>query len=183
MMQPTAHLAGRWETGRVTVSDTVSGEADELQRVYIAGDYLAGWVGEPCVPGYIQKLLTDPEVPPGGLKENFTLKTLRLQENNKIVGLLEIYHGWPQMDGIFIPYFFIHPAYQGKGLGQEVITDFLARAGDCGFITAAIGVHLKNWPALRFWTKQGFDRIIKITGDREHSETTFCIAGLEKTLY
>ena len=45
-----------------------------------------------------------------------------------------------------------------------------------------LGVHLKNWPALRFWTKIGFDKIIDIVGDELYSADTFASVILEKAL-
>ena len=44
------------------------------------------------------------------------------------------------------------------GLGQQLRALAVYRA-------VWVEVWLKNWPALRLWTKAGFDRIIKIGGD------------------
>jgi diamine N-acetyltransferase len=51
-----------------------------------------------------------------------------------------------------------------------------------GFSEARIGVHLKNWPALRFWTQLGFDKILGIVGDDKHTEKTFSVLKLQKRL-
>ena len=46
----------------------------------------------------------------------------------------------------------------------------------------ALAVHLKNWKALRFWTKAGFDKIIGIYGDKVFGEDKYSLIALEKAL-
>ena len=43
-------------------------------------------------------------------------------------------------------------------------------------------VSLKNWPGLRFWTQSGFRTIVKVAGDKVHSEAAFGHLILEKAL-
>jgi len=43
-------------------------------------------------------------------------------------------------------------------------------------------VALKNWPALRFWVKNGFNRIIEMHGDPVFSASSFADFILEKRL-
>ncbi len=45
-----------------------------------------------------------------------------------------------------------------------------------------LGVALKNWPALRFWTRAGFDRIITVKGDEIFSESTSAFLVREEPL-
>ncbi|SEK74305.1 Acetyltransferase (GNAT) family protein [Paenibacillus sp. OK003] len=52
---------------------------------------------------------------------------------------------------------------------------------ELGYKEIRINVALKNWPALRFWTKSGFDQISGIYGDLEHSGKTFANMELIKT--
>ncbi|EQB86192.1 hypothetical protein M918_15865 [Clostridium sp. BL8] len=51
-----------------------------------------------------------------------------------------------------------------------------------GWKSIGLSVYLKNWKGLRFWTNNGFDKIIGIFGDKKYSETTFSIIGLQKEL-
>ena len=172
------------ETERLIISDTVFEEVDELQKIYETGEYLAPWVGDSCTPGYIEKCLTDPELPPGGGsdKKNCELKTVRKKDSEKIIGFLELYRGWPTDDNLYIPYFYLLPDVQGQGYGQKGMNWLFAAAKSCGFTKIGLGVHLKNWPALRFWTALGFTTITKIQGNKIHSDHTFCIVGLQKNL-
>lgn len=76
----------------------------------------------------------------------------------------------------------IDPAHQRQGYAQEVVEGTAEVARQIGYGAIGIGVQLKNWPALRFWTKQGFDKIVRIVGDAEHSESTFAAISLRKRL-
>ena len=45
-----------------------------------------------------------------------------------------------------------------------------------------LGVYLKNWKALRFWTKSGFDKVIGIYGDKVFGQDKYALIGLEKSI-
>lgn len=45
-----------------------------------------------------------------------------------------------------------------------------------------INVALKNWSALRFWHKTGFDKINGVFGDKEYSEQSYSSIELVKYL-
>jgi len=66
-----------------------------------------------------------------------------------------------------------------QGYAREVFCYLAEEAEKSGFAKLRLGVHLKNWPALRFWHKVGFDRLVDIVGDAEHSEGTNATAILE----
>jgi len=39
-----------------------------------------------------------------------------------------------------------------------------------------------RWPALQFWIKQGFDKIVGYNGEQQHSESAQATLTLEKML-
>ena len=51
-----------------------------------------------------------------------------------------------------------------------------------GFNEIRLVVDLKNWPAIRFWVQNGFDKVIEMVGDKTISENTFAHFILEKLL-
>ncbi|WP_405130652.1 hypothetical protein MHB43_24800 [Paenibacillus sp. FSL H8-0317] len=53
---------------------------------------------------------------------------------------------------------------------------------ELGYKEIRINVALKNWPALRFWIKSGFNQVSGIYGDLEHSDETFANTELIKAL-
>ena len=41
---------------------------------------------------------------------------------------------------------------------------------------------LRNWPALGFWIRLGYDRITGLSGDRQFGEGKYAVIELEKRL-
>ena len=107
------------------------------------------------------------------------MKSICLKAAEEIIGVVELYHGYPTADALCIGWLFIHPDYQKQGYAKEVFGYISEEAAKAGFSRIILGVHLKNWPALRFWHRVGFDRIVDIVGDDEHSEDTNASVILE----
>jgi len=77
---------------------------------------------------------------------------------------------------------YIDKNIQKQGFGQEVIHRFTEVTASLGYKEIRINVALKNWPALQFWIKSGFDQVSGIYGDAECSETTFANLELIKSV-
>jgi len=173
----------QWVTNRLIIRDSVLEECGELQKIYNTSAYTHKWTGDNYEPNYIYSHMTDGvPLPPKGLKEYYKIKSIYRKDTLKIIGLIEIYHGHPDAKTFFVGFLFINPENQRKGYGQELVEYACRMVSDLKYAKAGIGVHLKNWPAVRFWTSCGFDKITKISGDAVHSEDTFCIMRLEKLL-
>lgn len=170
------------ETARLIIQDSVIEECEKLQKVNEASDYIEKWVGWKTPPNYAVKTLTEGNLPPDGKKEFFKAKTIYQQQTNDIIGVLELYNGYPTKDTLCIAWFFILPTYQKMGYAKEVIDHIISEAKNDGFRSIQLGVHLKNWPALHFWQKAGFNKIVNIVGDAVHSENTFATIILRKDL-
>ncbi len=182
MDQKIVQLPPQWETERLTIKDSIMDECEALQQLNEASDYIADWVGEKVEPNYAYKCLTEGCLPPGGKKELYQAKSIYETSTGQLIGFSELYHGYPEEDVFYIAWLFIHPDHQHKGYAQEFVNDILNEALMNGFTEARLGVHLKNWPALGFWTQLGFDKILGIVGDKKHSEKTFSILRLQKKL-
>lgn len=182
MDQKTVLIPPKGETQRLIIKDSSMDECEALQRLNKISDYIADWVGEKTQPNYIYKCLTDGCLPPGGQKELYQSKSIYNKYTDQLIGFSELYHGYPEEDVFYIGWLFIHPDHQHNGYAQEYVSYILQEASKIGFTEARVGVHLKNWPALRFWTRFGFDKIIGIVGDKEHSEKTFSVLRLQKRL-
>jgi len=50
-----------------------------------------------------------------------------------------------------------------------------------GFRELRLTVDIKNWPAIRFWLKNGFDRITTFVGDKEYSNKSSAKIELART--
>jgi GNAT superfamily N-acetyltransferase len=170
------------ETERLIIKNSVMDECEKLQLINEASDYIEKWVGWKTPSDYAFITLTEGNLPPGGEKEYFKAKTIYLKQTNEIIGVLELYYGYPSKEVLCIGWLFILPLYQKMGYAQEVINYIFWEAKKENFSKIQLGVHLKNWPAIRFWHKVGFDKIIAIDGDDVHSENTFASIILQRNL-
>ncbi|MBS4538772.1 GNAT family N-acetyltransferase [Clostridium sp. D2Q-11] len=174
------------ETKNLYIRNATRKESEDLQEiceVWNKGDkeYLEG---SKFPNNYIEKCFKEGDLPPTpeASIEQYTLKSIYLKEEGKIIGFFDTYHGYPTEDTLFIGILLIAPDYQRKGYAQEVI-DFISKEGGVlNYRRISIGVYLKNWKALRFWTNAGFDKVLGVYGDKEYNENSFAFVGLEKSL-
>ncbi|AFM42497.1 acetyltransferase [Desulfosporosinus acidiphilus SJ4] len=178
MKQGLIAVAG--ETEHLLIRDSVFLECEELQRMNEASDYLQNWVGWKTPEDYASKTLTEGNLPPGGTRDRFRAKSLYLKQTSKLIGVLELYHGYPQEEVLWIGWLFIHSSFQRRGYAQETVEYLFSEAKKANFKKIRVGVGLKNWPALRFWYRNGFRQLVGIIGDKVYSERTFASIGLEK---
>lgn len=104
---------------------------------------------------------------------------LYVGESKKLIGFFDLYHGYPSANSLWISMFLLGREFQKKGYGQEIINLIKKEARNVDYNKVGIGVYLKNWSALRFWTKCGFDKVTGIYGDEIYSESSFTLIGLE----
>ncbi len=76
----------------------------------------------------------------------------------------------------------MRPSQQRKGFGEEIVSNIenLILKSKIDEIRVAVG--LKNWNALIFWTKYGYNRITKISGDTEFDYDKFATIELCKNI-
>jgi ribosomal protein S18 acetylase RimI-like enzyme len=179
-------LPSRWQTERLSIRDSVLDELPELEAVVAACSYIHEWTGyrpEDHPGDSLRSALTDGELPPNGSKEFHRMQSIRLRDKGHLIGYLAAYHGWPTAGSFFITYLMIGPQFQGQGYGTELTrawSDLVLQLG--AYTRMRLLAALKNWPALRFWIRAGFDRIVDYRGDERHSPETFAYLMLEKLL-
>jgi GNAT superfamily N-acetyltransferase len=175
-------MGGKAETERLVITDSVTEETAKLQNVYMSCSYMGDWTGTAHTPEYIDTLLDRNDLPPNGSSEFLKVKTIYEKATQDVIGILSYYLGYPDSDTIWIGLLVLQEASQHHGFGSEITGFVLTAAASAGFKKAGIGVYLQNWPALRFWTGQGFNKITGIHGDRVYSASTYSLASLEKAL-
>jgi diamine N-acetyltransferase len=188
-------IPNQWETAHLVVKDSIMADLPELDHVFAGCAYMQEWSGwgiayfppegsktddHPESAAYT--LLTEGELPPNGSKEFFRLQSIRLRDTGQMIGFVSMYHGYPTANIVGITYLFIHPDFQGKGHGQELVCGLCDQLMELEFTAIRLLVDVKNWPALRFWVQAGFDKIIQYHGDKILSDKTFAHLTLEKTL-
>ena len=99
-------------------------------------------------------------LPPGGVPErNFHLTIWR---DGRPIGFMGVYLGFPVDTCAYIGILFLDEATRGGGLGRELVEGLAAALEPEGISELRIGVSLRNWPGLRFWTGLGFSTVTKV---------------------
>ncbi|QOR34972.1 GNAT family N-acetyltransferase [Clostridium sp. 'deep sea'] len=137
--------------------------------------------GQGFKPNYIYKCVTEGDLPPieGASKDNYTIKVIIDEDSNKIIGYYDYYMGYPNEHTLWIGMMIIAKKYRKAGYGKECFNNIIKEAKEKGAQRIGLAVYLKNWPALNFWFKQGFSKIIGIYGDQEYSESNYSTIALQ----
>lgn len=98
------------------------------------------------------------------------------------MALFEYYHGYPDKEVLYIATLLLSEDYRNNGYGQEIMSKLFKQALELGFQQARLGVALKNWQGIYFWSKLGFDRILKFCGDKVFAKDSFAVLELGKNL-
>jgi len=172
------------ETENLIIRNAAEQDIAALQSV------CEGWSDKEYLEGnafeseYVQKCIREGDLPPvkDATRENYRFMAVCLKKEMKIVGLIELYHGYPEQDTLWISMFLIKSDRQLHGFGREVIGAVSAEAQKKDYANIGIKVHLKNWKGLRFWSRNGFDKIVGISGDEQYGPDKFSLIGLRKSL-
>ena len=177
-------ISSYWETERLFVRDALlDTDLYGLQKLWESTGYIGKYDGHPeRKEDDMYTDLTEGDLPPGGTKEFFRVQPIFVKETSKMVGFITLYHGYPDGYTIWVTFLYVNSSKQKIGFGQEVIKQFAAEATKSGFHRLMLTVALKNWGAIRFWSKAGFDRIGGIYGDKDYGINTFAHLSLEKSL-
>ena len=176
-------ISESWNTNRLTIHRAITDDIKDLNRICASWDDKVHLEGEGFSKGYIEDCINNGDLPPikGAHISNYYLMVIKETDGN-IVGFFDLYQGYPTNETVWISIFLIDKKVQGNSYGQEVINSICNECKKSGWKSIGLGVHLKNWKGLRFWYNNGFNKIIKISGDKEYSTNTFSIIGLNKEL-
>ncbi len=130
----------------------------------------------------ILNALREGVLPPNGKKEFFRLQTIRMKDTGELIGFLGMYHGFPVDETLWINTITLHPKFQGKGYGPELMLGLSNTARQLGYTQLRTFVNLRNWPSLRLCVKVDMDKMVKIVGDKICSEKAEAYVMLEKDL-
>ncbi|WP_246070705.1 GNAT family N-acetyltransferase [Paenibacillus kobensis] len=169
-------LPDRWESTNLAFRRLSENEIEEV-LFYVDSQSINLWDGNEYNAKRIEHWIQDGDLPPGGNKQNYRLFTVRRMNDNELIGILSVYHGYPKIDSAYLVFLHISKEQQGLGFGQEAQSQLCTELKKQGYTKIRVNVAVKNWPAIRFWTKAGFNGISGIYGDTVHSESTF--ANLE----
>ena len=165
------YLPSRWETNlcfMVEADDQATGPVAMILSENAEALEISGKPGNPQEQA--QRAVTNAILPPGGVSWREKLYLIRDIESRDTIGFLTIYLGYPTPETIYISSFFMRPVWQGRGYGSLIVAELERLILQAGFHDARVVVGLKNWRALRFWTRCGFSRITHIRGNQASIE-------------
>jgi GNAT superfamily N-acetyltransferase len=82
-----------------------------------------------------------------------------------IIGWLSLYLEYEQKDTAYLSVFYIREAYRKNGLGSEVIEAITQILLVKQYKIIRLHCSLRDATALRFWVKNGFNKIINVECD------------------
>lgn len=168
--RPVQFIPSRWETSvcfMVEADDQATGPVAMVLAENAEALEISGKPGNPQEQA--QRAVSHAVLPPGGVAWREKLYLVRDIESRETVGFLNIYFGYATPETISISSFYMRPAWQGRGFGRIVVNELERLALQAGFHEARVVVGLKNWRALRFWTRCGYSRITRIHGNQVQS--------------
>lgn len=180
------YLAPEWSTDNIHVRDCRTQDIPFLTEMFNSCNYVEQWdptfhiVDENEIGSLVEKSLsaTDENI-------GFRLQCFEAKNSRKLIGYFHLQHfspRLPQPATAFISMFVIHPEFQGKRFAQEIVEGISRQLAEYGYIAIWLSVSLKNWGAIRFWIRQGFNKIIEYDGAHQFSETEHASLTLEKLL-
>ncbi len=180
------YLPPEWSTERIRVKDSQLGDVPCLTQIFNSCHYIEQWdptfhlVDEDEIRRLVEKSLVET-----GVDRGFRLQRLETINGRESIGYFHVQHHsarLPQPATAFISMFVIRPEHQGKQYAQEVVAGLAHQLAERGYMAIWLQVYLKNWPAIRFWIQQGFNKIIEYDGEKQLSESAQATLTLEKRL-
>ena len=176
-------ISDSWDTERMIIRDANLHDLDRLQEIHMKSQNTEAWVWQDqLITDYILNAVNNGHLPPNGTKELFKIQSITRKDSSEIIGFIELYHGYPDKKALYIGTLLLSEDYRNGGYGQEVINKLFQQAQVIGFHQIRLGVTLKNWLGIYFWTKLGFDKITKFRGDKVLAKDSFALLELGKNL-
>lgn len=157
----------------------------ELGRIWESCKYIEEWTDDKSSSDDTLEdfFINNENLPPGGKKENSKIFTIFSKAHNCIIGYIQYYLGFPDEQTIWLTTLIIDKKYQGNNFGQTIVDLLLNELKKMNtFTRVQLIASMKNWPAIRFWARNGFSKIIDIKGDKVYSENAFANIILENRL-
>ncbi|MBE6765340.1 MAG: GNAT family N-acetyltransferase [Clostridia bacterium] len=120
------------------------------------------------------------DLPPGGKPENYEL--LSIYVGGVMVGYAALYRDFPGKQSVQIPLLFISEKARRCGFGTTIVRALKQYFYETGYHNLRVLVSLRNWGALRFWYRHGFDRVLCVETEGELTDGGNGSIGLECSL-
>lgn len=117
---------------------------------------------------YVEQCLKAGDLPPisNADIENYALYAV--ENDDKIIGLFDLYDGYPEEKSAWISLFLLDIEHRGRGIGKSLIHVITDECSKTGFKSLGLAVSMNNRIALKFWVNLGFNEILGIYGDLKY---------------
>ncbi len=151
-----------WRCGSLVVRNVSLDDLNEACAAYNELNYLEyiDKVFAPTLDKEIEILIKT------SLAEDSPFQMQTICREKEILGYYHVKHNFPNSETLYISMFFVRPAHINQSIGKLTIKGLLDNAVLVGYKRAWLKVSLLNWPAIRFWHRNGFSDIIEVHGDR-----------------
>lgn len=113
----------------------------------------------------LEECLTLGDIPSGIEKEDFKRENYYfycIWDSDKLIGFLSYYLEYQQKDAAYLSVLYVKESYRKSGIGTEILEALTQNFSAAGFKTIRLHCSLRNSMALRFWVRNGFNRIVEI---------------------
>jgi len=141
-------------------------------------DYMLLVDGHPAGPNAGEEEFQD--VPPGRSPDDKLLFGIVNQQND-LVGLLDVLRRHPDEITWWIGLFLLAPEVRSQGIGQKTVEGFAEYARTSGVQAIMLGVVEENQPAYKFWSRMGFE-FVRQTEPRQFGDKTQTVSVMRRTL-
>lgn len=170
-------------TARLASHPVTTADNADIARVYQQNAPLLRQLDHDQDPNQLTtRFMGHYNLPVNGEARRLSNLVLTSAKSGMCVGLLSVYHGYPEPDVAYIGELFLLPDHQGQGLGREAYLGLEAELRSQGLRAARVGIGLRNWNALRFWIRLGFLRVTGMSGARVFAPDAFAFLELQKNL-
>ena len=84
------------------------------------------------------------------------------KEKQTLVAVLDLIDGYPDEKTAFIGFFMLNNAFQGKGIGTQIISELSSYLKTYGFEKIRLGIDKSNPQSNAFWKKNAFSTIKEV---------------------
>ena len=153
-------LRKRIVNGEFTLYEATQSDKRSLEACLRDLEYLSDFTGwNDVIVDEAQTLLDHKDLPKNGIKEND--RVYIIQRNNITIGYTKFYEGAFSPDKIFLGFFGITKEYQREGNGAKAYAILEEEIKNCGYKSIRLNVGTKNIPAMIFWIKNGYTKIVR----------------------
>ena len=113
----------------------------------------------------LRECLTIGDIIPGVSEDNYKRENYYLYciwKDDSLIGWIAFYLEYQQKDTAYLSVVYIKETFRSGGIGAEIIEALTQKLAAAKYKTIKTHCSLRNALALRFWVKNGFDRITDV---------------------